>query len=133
MARPTSSKRRKLDGFFSPKAATPAPRPVKQPSKSASTSAPVVIDLDAPPPRSIADVLKPQAAPMPSAKPAAPSLPPLTLATPALVAQHSPCTLLLNVLPAELAAELYLHTMDVESPSWTSNKCVSLPGCCSDA
>ncbi|KZT02163.1 uncharacterized protein LAESUDRAFT_730502 [Laetiporus sulphureus 93-53] len=51
-------------------------------------------------------------------------LPPLILGTPALVAQHTPCTLHLSILPPELACRLF-HTMwlfdrVVESPHRTS-------------
>ena len=48
-------------------------------------------------------------------------LPPLTLSTPALVAEHTPCTLHLSVLPQELACKLF-YTMLDESKDWKRNK-----------
>jgi len=50
-----------------------------------------------------------------------PRLPPLMLPTPALVAQHTPCTLHLSVLPPELACRLF-HTMIDASKDWKRNK-----------
>ena len=43
------------------------------------------------------------------------------LPTPALVAQHTPCTLHLSVLPPELACRLF-HTMIDASKDWKRNK-----------
>lgn len=57
----------------------------------------------------------------PPTKPPMPRLPPLTLATPSLVAQHTPCTLHLSALPADLACRLFYTMMD-ESTSWKKNK-----------
>ena len=48
-------------------------------------------------------------------------LPPLTLLTPALVAEHTPCTLHLSVLPPELACKLF-YTMVDKSKEWKRNK-----------
>lgn len=48
-------------------------------------------------------------------------LPSLTLSTPALVAEHTPCTLHLSVLPPELACRLF-YTMLDESKKWKRNK-----------
>ncbi|KAF8797888.1 hypothetical protein BYT27DRAFT_7178068 [Phlegmacium glaucopus] len=54
-----------------------------------------------------------------------PSIPcrllPLTLSTPALVAEHTPCTLHLSVLPPELACRLFYTMMDA-SKEWKRNK-----------
>ncbi|KZV75760.1 hypothetical protein PENSPDRAFT_673654 [Peniophora sp. CONT] len=47
--------------------------------------------------------------------------PPLTLSTPALVAQHTPCTLHPSILPPKLASDVF-HTMLAESKDWTRNK-----------
>lgn len=57
----------------------------------------------------------------PSSKKNIPKLPPLLLASPALVADHTPCTLHPSVLPVELAARLF-HTMIQEAQSWQRNK-----------
>lgn len=57
----------------------------------------------------------------PSAPHNLPRLPPLTLSTPSLVAQHTPCTHHLSVLPPELACRLF-HTMLGASDSWHKNK-----------
>jgi hypothetical protein len=50
-----------------------------------------------------------------------PRLPPLTLSNPSLVAQHTPCTLHLGVLPQELACRLF-YTMLHEAQDWSRNK-----------
>lgn len=57
----------------------------------------------------------------PPAPRAIPRLPPLMLSNPSLVAQHTPCTLHLSVLPAELACRLFYTMMDA-STSWKRNK-----------
>lgn len=49
------------------------------------------------------------------------SLPPLELATPEMVAKHTPCSLHLDFLPSSLAERLY-RRMLAESPTWTKNK-----------
>ena len=59
--------------------------------------------------------------PPPPSKPSVPRLPPLMLSNPAMVAQHTPCTLHLSVLPPELACELFYNMMDL-SQSWKRNK-----------
>lgn len=48
-------------------------------------------------------------------------LPLITLSTPALVAEHTPCTLHLSVLPPELACKLFYMMLD-ESKTWKRNK-----------
>jgi hypothetical protein len=50
-----------------------------------------------------------------------PRLPPLTLSNPSLVAQHTPCTHHLGILPAELACRLF-YTMLSEARDWPRNK-----------
>jgi hypothetical protein len=50
-----------------------------------------------------------------------PRLSPLTLGNPSLVAQHTPCTLHLGILPQELASHLF-HTMLHEAQEWSRNK-----------
>ncbi|KAJ7702318.1 hypothetical protein B0H17DRAFT_1043693 [Mycena rosella] len=50
-----------------------------------------------------------------------PKLPPLMLSTPALVAQHTPCTLHASVLPPELACKLF-YSMVEASRGWGRNK-----------
>ena len=59
--------------------------------------------------------------PPPPSKPSVTRLPPLMLSNPAMVAQHTPCTLYLSVLPQELACELFYTMMDL-SQSWKRNK-----------
>ncbi|KAJ7273205.1 hypothetical protein C8J57DRAFT_1063856 [Mycena rebaudengoi] len=48
-------------------------------------------------------------------------LPPLTLSTPALVAEHTPCTLHPSILPPELACRLFYRMVDA-SQEWSRNK-----------
>ncbi|KAI5900231.1 uncharacterized protein SCHCODRAFT_01085597 [Schizophyllum commune H4-8] len=50
-----------------------------------------------------------------------PRLPPLTLYTPEKVAEHTPCTLHFNILPPELACQLFYSMMDL-SKDWKPNK-----------
>lgn len=50
-----------------------------------------------------------------------PRLSPLTLGNPSLVAQHTPCTHHLGILPAELACRLF-YTMLHEARDWPRNK-----------
>ena len=50
-----------------------------------------------------------------------PKLLPRTLGTPALVAQHTPCTMHLSVLPPELACRLF-YVMLREASGWSRNK-----------
>ncbi|KAF8558449.1 hypothetical protein OG21DRAFT_1474901 [Imleria badia] len=57
----------------------------------------------------------------PPSKPSVPRLLPLTLSNPSMVAQHTPCTLHLSILPPELACELFYIMMDL-SQSWKRNK-----------
>ncbi|ESK92846.1 grf zinc finger family protein [Moniliophthora roreri MCA 2997] len=57
----------------------------------------------------------------PSPKKVIPQKPPLTLGNPSMVAKHTPCTLHLSVLPAELASRLF-HTMTDASHGWKRNK-----------
>ncbi|THH04455.1 hypothetical protein EW145_g5511 [Phellinidium pouzarii] len=47
--------------------------------------------------------------------------PPLTLSNPAMVAQHTPCTLHYSILPPELACELYYTMLDA-AQGWSRNK-----------
>lgn len=57
----------------------------------------------------------------PAAPQSLPKVPPLTLSNPFLVAQHTPCTLHLSVLPPELACRLF-YTMINASADWKKNK-----------
>ncbi|KAJ7871416.1 hypothetical protein B0H14DRAFT_213140 [Mycena olivaceomarginata] len=50
-----------------------------------------------------------------------PKLPPLMLSTPAMVAEHTPCTLHPSILPPELACRLF-YTMFDASRQWSRNK-----------
>lgn len=59
--------------------------------------------------------------PPPPFKKSVPRLPPLTLFNHSMVAEHTPCTLHLSVLPPELACELF-YTMRDLSRSWKRNK-----------
>ncbi|CCA72374.1 hypothetical protein PIIN_06308 [Serendipita indica DSM 11827] len=74
------------------------------------------------PPVSLMSVLK-QA---PSSPTRPPKLVPRTLGTPALVAQHTPCTMHLSVLPPELACRLF-YVMLREAHGWSRNKLVESP------
>ena len=81
-------------------------------TKSAATADPSL--------RTVNDVLKASPASAPTASTSA-LLPPLLLGTPALVAQHAPCTLMNDILPPTLAARLYLELLN-ESKTWQRNK-----------
>lgn len=58
---------------------------------------------------------------MPPSKPTKTKHPPLTLSNPQMVAEHTPCTLHYNILPPELACELF-YTMYDAARSWSRNK-----------
>ncbi|KAJ6606500.1 hypothetical protein DFH09DRAFT_1242020 [Mycena vulgaris] len=57
----------------------------------------------------------------PKIEKAVPKLPPLTLSTPALLTEHTPCTLHPSVLPSELACRLFYSMIDA-SRGWQRNK-----------
>lgn len=100
-----------LDGWLKPTKSTRIDinsKAVAGPSKHASPSKPVM---------DLMTVLRQPQTPNPSV----PRLPPLTLSNPSLVAQHTPCTLHLSVLPPELACRLFYTMMDA-SMSWKKNK-----------
>ena len=69
--------------------------------------------------KNLLEVLRPQASATANAPLA--RLPPLILSNPSLVAQHTPCTLHLSVLPPELACRLF-YTMLHEAQDWSKNK-----------
>ena len=72
--------------------------------------------------RPVVDLMSVLHQPSPSAQSKQPPrLPPLMLSTPSLVAQHTPCTLHLSVLPPELACRLF-YTMIDASEGWKKNK-----------
>ncbi|KAF9072904.1 hypothetical protein BDP27DRAFT_1319610 [Rhodocollybia butyracea] len=54
-------------------------------------------------------------------KKAAPRKPPLTLSSPEMVAEHTPCTMHLSVLPSELATKLF-YSLEEASRDWKRNK-----------
>jgi len=49
------------------------------------------------------------------------SLPPLTLTNPSMVAEHTPCTLHLSILPPELAYQLFYAMLEA-SKNWQRNR-----------
>jgi hypothetical protein len=57
----------------------------------------------------------------PSSTRSVPRLLPLTLTNPSMVAQHTPCTMHLSILPPELACKLFYAMLDL-SQSWKRNK-----------
>lgn len=100
---------RKEEGPSKPrKGETVALKSIK-PTSSVSTSKPV--DL-------MTVLRQPPSSPK---KNSVPKLPPLTLATPAMIKKHTPCTLHHSVLPQELACELFYTMLDL-SKDWQRNK-----------
>ncbi|KDQ60675.1 hypothetical protein JAAARDRAFT_55409 [Jaapia argillacea MUCL 33604] len=71
------------------------------------------------PPPSILSRLRPPPSSKTKSKPKA--LPPLSLPSPTLVSQHTPCTLHTSILPPELACRLF-YTMLDEAKEWKRNK-----------
>ncbi|OAX40046.1 hypothetical protein K503DRAFT_688361 [Rhizopogon vinicolor AM-OR11-026] len=59
--------------------------------------------------------------PPPSSTRSVPRLLPLTLSNPSMVAQHTPCTMHLSILPPELACRLFYTMLDL-SQSWKRNQ-----------
>ena len=93
------------------------PRSVSGPSTA--KAGPPALLRPVKPVENLLDVLR-----QPPAGNVAPSLPrlqPLTLSNPSLVAQHTPCTYHLGILPPELACRLF-HTMLHEARDWSRNK-----------
>ncbi|KIO28184.1 hypothetical protein M407DRAFT_72209 [Tulasnella calospora MUT 4182] len=120
------SKKVKVDDLSDIEIDTAAtPKPVKPPTPLTAAkilSGPNLASPPTPSPskpiRLITDVLRP---PTPS-KPTLPKLPPLTLGTAALVAQHTPCTLQSSILPPELACRLFYKLLDEANAHWRRNK-----------
>ncbi|KDQ11690.1 hypothetical protein BOTBODRAFT_177085 [Botryobasidium botryosum FD-172 SS1] len=77
-----------------------------KPSSSSKETAPLL------------SILRP---PSSSSSKSAHRLPPLTLSTPALIADHTPLTLHTSILPPELACRVY-YTMLDEAKKWNRNK-----------
>ncbi|KAF8184893.1 hypothetical protein K438DRAFT_1837055 [Mycena galopus ATCC 62051] len=116
--KPSEKKRRRvdlLDGWLTKKPKTHGPRSETVASTSRPTQrshgqgAKPVVDL--------MTVLKQP----PKTEQVVPRLPPLMLSTPALVAEHTPCTLHPSVLPPELACRLFYKMIDA-SREWDRNK-----------
>ncbi|KAI9510897.1 hypothetical protein F5148DRAFT_1175863 [Russula earlei] len=104
-------------------------RPNKKPRSSAAGSTSTATKKEnGPPPlskpvkpvKNLLDVLR-QPIGGAAATATVPRLPPLTLSNPSLVAQHTPLTLHLAVLPLELACQLF-YTMLHEAQYWSRNK-----------
>lgn len=97
--------------------------PNKKPRSSSGTittrdDGPLTLSKPVRPIKNLLDVLRP---PPSVATTSVPRLPPLTLSNPSLVAQHSPCTLHLGILPQELACRLF-YTVLHDARDWPRNK-----------
>lgn len=92
-------------------------------SKDAKTIKPTVLtkpcsaESSTKKPTNLMSVLKPPSA----AKPGMQRHPPLTLSNPEMVAKHTPCTIHYNILPPELACELFYTMLDA-AQGWSRNK-----------
>jgi len=96
--------------------------PNKKPRSASSTSTTKIdLPLSRPvkPVENLLDVLRQP--PSVAAVTSVPRFSPLTLSNPSLVAQHTPCTIHLGILPAELACRLF-YTMLHEAKDWARNK-----------
>jgi len=94
-------------------------RPFKDDTTVASTSSQSLVQLSSPT-KPVVDLMSVLCQP-PLAPKIVSRLPPLMLSNPSLVAQHTPCTLHLSVLPPELACRLF-YTMIDEARHWQRNK-----------
>ncbi|KAI0006053.1 hypothetical protein BJV74DRAFT_801836 [Russula compacta] len=98
-----------------------APHKPKKPRSASDTSTTKsnLLPLSKPvkPVKNLLDVLRQP----PSVAASVPRLPLLTLSNPSLVAQHTPCTLHLGILPPELACHLF-YTMLHEARDWPRSK-----------
>lgn len=106
-----------LQNRFESESPNKKPRSVGGPSTTRKSPLPVSKPVK--PVKNLLDVLRQP--PTSSAPASAPRLTPLTLSNPSLVAQHTPCTLHLGVLPSELACHL-LYTMLHEAKDWSRNR-----------
>ena len=79
---------------------------------------PLTLSKPVKPTKNLLDVLR---SPSSVATTSVPRLPPLTLSNPSLVAQHTPCTLHLGILPHELACRLF-YSMLHDARDWARNK-----------
>lgn len=117
IARRCSNRKRKhigdLDDWLTPsthkQSGTAKSEDSKRPSPPSKSPSKPVVDL-------MTVLRQPSCAPQSVSR-----LPPLTLSNPFLVAQHTPCTLHLSVLPRELACKLFYTMLDA-SKGWTQNK-----------
>lgn len=108
-----------IEAWLKPKTRKDKDMAVASSSKNASGSPPGPSLSPKKPVFNLMDILK-QPPPDPKLM-GPPKLPPLTLSSPALVAEHSPCTLHLSVLPPDLACRLF-YAMLQEAKSWRRNK-----------
>ncbi|KAF9228641.1 hypothetical protein BS17DRAFT_202612 [Gyrodon lividus] len=108
-SKPTSSVK-KRDTTSKQHHATTSPRPIRDITHPSGDS----------PSKPTVDLMSVLRQPPPS-KPSTLRLPPLTLSNPSMVAQYTPCTLHLSILPPELACKLFYTMVDL-SQSWQRNK-----------
>ncbi|CAK5264704.1 unnamed protein product [Mycena citricolor] len=124
----TTGKKRKrgdLDAWLKPQTAAKkrqgTPRRSSEPEASTSR---LVLRSEAPSPRRetrpATDLMSVLRQPPKIEKPIL-KLPPLTLSTPKMVAEHTPCTLHPSILPPELATKLFYSMIDA-SQQWKRNK-----------
>jgi hypothetical protein len=106
-----------LQSRFGSESPNKKPRSAGGPSTTRKSSPPVSKPIK--PVKNLLDVLRQP--PTSSAPASVPRLTPLMLSNPSLVAQHTPCTLHLGVLPSELACHLF-YTMLHEAKDWSRNK-----------
>ena len=96
--------------------------PNKKPRSLSGTTTtevgPLTLSKPVKPIKNLLDVLRP---PPSVATTSVSRLPPVTLSNPSLVAQHTPCTLHLGILPQELACRLF-YTMLHDARDWPRNK-----------
>src|SRR5579863_7878257 len=96
---------------------SPNKKPRSASGPTTAKTGPLTLSKPVKPVKNLLDVLRQP----PSVVTSGPQLPPLTLSNPSLVAQHTPCTLHLGILPQELACRLF-YTMLHEARDWSRNK-----------
>lgn len=122
---PASSRKRKrdtkLDAWLKPPSKGTSTEHLKVPPQKVRRDEPKPKPLSSASAKPVTDLMTILRPPPSSEKKGPPKFAPLMLSSPALVAEHTPCTLHHSILPPELACELFYTMLDA-SRAWQRNK-----------